>query len=101
MSIAGYGSDRAFARTQVLEVVRTAVARVLEVEVSSVSEATALGPDGGADSLACVEIVELVERGLSEALGRPVRVDDHVVAEPTSVGEVAARVAAGIEGGAR
>lgn len=49
----------------VLEVVRAAVARVLEVDPSVVRRETHLVDDLGADSLALVEIVELVEEELA------------------------------------
>ena len=49
----------------VLAVVRAAVVRVLEVEPSSVTRATSFKDDLAADSLALVEIIELVEEELA------------------------------------
>ena len=63
-------------REEVLAVVVRAVARVLEVPVASVGPTTRLAEDLAADSLAIVEIVELVEEELLARAGRPVRLDD-------------------------
>jgi acyl carrier protein len=52
-------------REAVLEVVRSAVATVLEVDPAGVGLATRFAEDLGADSLALVEIVEIVEEELS------------------------------------
>jgi acyl carrier protein len=50
---------------EVLDVVRSAVVTVLEVDPGSVGPGTRLREDLGADSLALVEIVEIVEEELS------------------------------------
>lgn len=50
---------------QVLEVVRRAVVRVLEVEPSSVTRDTSFKSDLAADSLSLVEVVEIVEEELA------------------------------------
>lgn len=55
-------------RAQLLEVLRAAVVRVLEVDPSSVSESTRLVEDLEADSLAIVEIVEVLEEELGIAV---------------------------------
>ena len=55
-------------RAQLLEVLRAAVVRVLEVDPASVSEGTRLVEDLAADSLAIVEIVELLEEELGIAV---------------------------------
>lgn len=54
---------------QVLEVLRRAVATVLEVDPASLQRDTRFVADLQADSLALVEIVELVEEELTR--GRP------------------------------
>ncbi len=50
---------------QLLEVVRSACARVLELDPGSVEPGQSLADDLRADSLAVVGIVELVEQALS------------------------------------
>ena len=62
-------------RDEVLLVIAAAVSRVLEVPAGSVGLQTRLAEDLAADSLAIVEIVELVEEALA-ASGRNVRFDD-------------------------
>ena len=53
-------------RAEVLAVVRDAVVTVLEVDPAGVAETTHLRDDLQADSLALVEIVEIVEERLAE-----------------------------------
>ena len=55
-------------RAQLLEVLRAAVVRVLEVDPATVGESTRLVDDLAADSLAIVEIVELLEEELGIAV---------------------------------
>ncbi len=62
-------------RQDVLGLIVAAVSRVLEVPAGSVGLQTRLAEDLAADSLAIVEIVELVEEALA-ATGRSVRFDD-------------------------
>ena len=62
-------------REEVLRVIAAAVSRVLEVPAGSVRLQTRLAEDLAADSLAIVEIVELIEEALA-ASGRSVRFDD-------------------------
>ncbi len=61
---------------EVLAVLQAAVARVLEVPAEEVSRQTRLAEDLHADSLAVVEIVELVEEALAAQVARPVRLED-------------------------
>lgn len=70
----------------VLAVVRAAIARVLEVEPTTITPATSLRDDLGADSLALVEIAEIVEEELS-ATGAPLRIDDEDLERIETVGE--------------
>ena len=75
---------------QVLEVVRTAVATVLELDPSSVTRDTRFRDDLAADSLALVEIVEIVEI-VEERLAPHARAGFHIEDEDldalTTVGE--------------
>ena len=63
-------------REEALDLTAAAVARVLEVPAASVRPSTRLAEDLAADSLAIVEIVELVEAELLARAGRVVRLDD-------------------------
>lgn len=72
---------------EVLAVVRQAVATVLELDPVSVSRATRFREDLQADSLALVEIVEMVEEALSPR-GRPgFHLDDEDLDGLRTVGE--------------
>ena len=71
---------------QVLELLRGAVALVLEVDPSSLQRTTRFVADLKADSLALVEIVEIVEEDLSRA--RPgFRIDDQDVDRLVTLGD--------------
>jgi len=89
------------ARSRAVDVVRLAVARVLEVEQSRVTASTRLTPEAGVDSLAYVEIVELSEQHAAELAGHPVGVDDEALEALCSVGDLAGHLAHRWEGGAR
>lgn len=71
----------------VLRVVRDAIVAVYEVDPATVTEDTRLVEDLGADSLGLVEIVEIVESGIS-ADHPGFRVDDDDLEELTTVGVV-------------
>ena len=70
-------------RDEALDVLRRAVARVLEVAPDGLTGATRLVEDLQADSLALVEVVELVE----EELG--IRVDDALLDDLVTLGDAA------------
>jgi acyl carrier protein len=71
---------------EVLGVLRDAVVTVMEVEPGTVTRATRFLEDLRADSLALVEIVEIVEERL--ALSTPTfRIDDADIDDITTVGE--------------
>lgn len=72
---------------EVLAVVRGAVATVLELDPSSVVRETRFRDDLQADSLALVEIVEIVEETLAP-LARPgFHIEDEDLDRLTTVGE--------------
>ena len=73
-------------RDEVLVVVRDAVVTVLEVDPAGVAESTRLKEDLRADSLALVEIVEIVEERLSER-APGFHVDDEELDGLCTVGE--------------
>lgn len=53
-------------RQAVLELVRTSLADILEIDPGSISEGASFGDDLGADSLALIELVEALEEELGE-----------------------------------
>ena len=70
----------------VLEVLRDAVVTVLEVEPGSVSRDTRFVEDLQADSLALVEIIEIVEERLMAA-SPAFRIDDADIDDIATIGE--------------
>jgi len=70
----------------VLDVVRAAIVAVLEVDPASVTRATALVADLRADSLALVEIVEIVEERLAPLARAGFHLDDEDLDGLTTVG---------------
>ena len=71
----------------VLEVVRAAVATVLEVDPSSVDRDTRFRDDLHADSLALVEIVEIVEETLTPRARSGFHIEDEDLDALVTVGE--------------
>jgi acyl carrier protein len=53
-------------RQGVLELVKAALADILEIEPSAITEGASFGDDLGADSLALIELVEALEEELGE-----------------------------------
>jgi acyl carrier protein len=72
---------------QVLDVVRQAVATVLELDPAQVSRATRFREDLQADSLALVEIVEIVEETLAPQARPGFHIDDEDLDALSSVGD--------------
>jgi acyl carrier protein len=72
---------------QVLEVVRAAVVTVLEVDPATVERTTRFREDLEADSLALVEIVEIVEEALAPQARPGFHLDDDDLDALTTVGE--------------
>ncbi len=72
---------------EVLAVVQRAVAVVLEVEPSTVTRETHFTGDLKADSLALVEIVEIVEETLAPQARPGFHIDDEDLDGLTTVGE--------------
>ena len=71
----------------VLEVVRAAVATVLELDPSSVHRDTRFRDDLHADSLALVEIVEIVEETLAPRARPGFHIEDEDLDALVTVGE--------------
>ena len=72
---------------QVLAIVAQAVATVLELEPSSVTRETRFREDLRADSLALVEIVEIVEETLAPQARAGFHIEDEDLDGLTTVGE--------------
>ena len=72
---------------EVLAVVQQAVATVLEREPASVTRETRLREDLQADSLALVEIVEIVEESLAPQARAGFHIEDEDLDGLTTVGE--------------
>ena len=72
---------------QVLAVVQAAVATVLERDPGSVTRATRFREDLEADSLALVEIVEIVEEELAPRARAGFHIEDEDLDALTTVGE--------------
>ncbi len=72
---------------EVLAVVQGAIATVLEVEPATVTRETRFKDDLKADSLALVEIVEIVEETLAPKARPGFRIEDEDLDGLTTVGE--------------
>ena len=72
---------------QVLGIVQQAVATVLELDPSAVTRATRFREDLQADSLALVEIVEIVEETLAPQARPGFHIDDEDLDALVSVGD--------------
>ena len=83
-----------------LDLVCSAVATVLEVPVETLAATTRLVDDVDADSLAMIEIVEIVEEQL-RAKGSTVWIDDQLLARMQTLGDVVAAVVSAGATGAR
>jgi acyl carrier protein len=81
------GSRGVVDEAAVLDVVQRAVARVLELDPSSVTMDRAFIADLGADSLALVEVVELVEEELAPRAPAGFRIDDDDLESLETVGQ--------------
>jgi acyl carrier protein len=71
---------------EVLDVVRGAVVTVLEVDPASVTRETSFADDLKADSLALVEIVEIVEETLAPKARAGFHIEDEHLDGLTTVG---------------
>jgi acyl carrier protein len=74
---------------EVFEIVRAAVARVLEIDASTVTRTTSFAADLHADSLALVEVVEIVEDALRARTRRNFEIDDDDIESLDTVGAAA------------
>jgi acyl carrier protein len=82
-----------------LDLIRVAVATVMEVPAEQLTAGTRLVDDVSADSLAMIEIVEIVEEQL-RARGSAVRIDDDSLARMLTLGDVVTAFAEAARAGA-
>jgi len=80
-------SEQALDAEQVLAVVRQAVVTVLELDPASITRDTRFREDLKADSLALVEIVEIVEEALAPQARTGFHIEDEDLDGLTTVGE--------------
>jgi acyl carrier protein len=81
------GSRGVLDESAVLDVVQRAVGRVLELDPATVTMDSAFVADLGADSLALVEVVELVEEELAPRVAAGFRIDDDDLESLETVGQ--------------
>jgi acyl carrier protein len=62
-------------RDEIVELVRSQLAEILEIDISLISESSSFADDLDADSLALIELVEALEEELSDRLPG-FRIDD-------------------------
>jgi acyl carrier protein len=74
---------------EVFEIVRAAVARVLEIDPQTVTRETSFAADLHADSLALVEVVEIVEATLRSRADGDFFIDDDDIEDLDTVGAAA------------
>lgn len=96
---AGYSSSQKYGERDLVDLVCRVVTRVLDGMTHEVTAETPLTPEHGVDSLAFVEIVELVESDAASLVGRPVAIEDRHFERLRTVGHLARYVADRVEGG--
>ena len=77
----------ALSADEVFEVVRDAIVTVLEIAPGTVSRDTRIVGDLGADSLALVEIIEIIEERLMPVAAGEFHIEDADLDDITTVGE--------------
>ena len=83
-------------RDEVLELVRSQLAEILEIDISEISESSSFADDLNADSLALIELVEALEEELSERVAG-FRIDDEDLEDLRTVRDAVDYVSAKVE----
>ena len=83
-------------RGEVLELVRSQLAEILEIDISEISESSSFADDLNADSLALIELVEALEEELSDRLPG-FRIDDEDLEDLRTVRDAVDYVSAKVE----
>ena len=85
-------------RDQVLELVRSQLADILEIEPDEIGESSSFADDLNADSLALIELVEALEGELSQQVAG-FRIDDEDLEDLRTVRDAVDYVTAKLEAG--
>jgi acyl carrier protein len=83
-------------RGEVLELVRSQLAEILEVDISEIGESSSFADDLNADSLALIELVEALEEELSDRLPG-FRIDDEDLEDLRTVRDAVDYVSAKVD----
>lgn len=83
-------------RDEVLELVRSQLAEILEIDAATISESSSFSDDLNADSLALIELVEALEEELSDRVPG-FRIDDEDLEELRTVRDAVDYVSAKVE----
>jgi len=83
-------------RGEVLDLVRSQLAEILEMDISEISESSSFADDLNADSLALIELVEALEEELSDRLPG-FRIDDEDLEDLRTVRDAVDYVSAKVE----
>jgi acyl carrier protein len=89
-------STAPMSRSQLLELVRTQLAEILEIEPESIAESASFADDLNADSLALIELVEALEAELSSQVAG-FRIDDEDLEDLRTVRDAVDYVSAKLE----
>ena len=68
-------TEAIMSRDEILDLVRSQLAEILEIDISEISESSSFADDLNADSLALIELVEALEEELGDKLPG-FRIDD-------------------------
>jgi len=83
-------------RTEVLELVRSQLSEILEIDVSDIAESSSFADDLNADSLALIELVEAIEDEMRDQVAG-FRIDDDDLEDLRTVRDAVDYVTAKIE----
>ena len=89
-------TDAIMSRAEVLELVRSQLAEILEIDMSEISESSSFADDLNADSLALIELVEALEEELSERVSG-FRIEDEDLEDLRTVRDAVDYVTAKVE----
>lgn len=73
-------------RNAILDIVRTNLAEILEIDASAISETQAFADDLGADSIALIELVDTLEQHFSSTIAN-FQFDDDDLADLRTVAD--------------
>jgi acyl carrier protein len=91
------GTSEQMGRTDVLDLVRSQLSEILEIDPSGITESSSFADDLNADSLALIELVEAIEDELRDHV-EGFRIDDDDLEDLRTVRDAVDYVTAKIEG---